>query len=250
MPRLAAFLQRLPLLNRIVPSVKKRYARSLWPNGFTIARAKSAWFLLNYDNYVDRQLAFYGGYEDDRFDYFLERMQALNCDVFFDVGGNIGYYSIPAALRGCAKRVVAFEPDRRNIYQFEANILINGLVDRIELIPKAVSSVAGSVGFAPASRTSTGESRVVSHLGAESVEAVTLDLVAPDLIGKNLFLKIDVEGHECEVIKGAAKLLASNHCFLQIESFSPNDKALRTLMESGGFRYLRSAEDDHYFSNH
>lgn len=59
-------------------------------------------------------------------------------DVLWDVGANIGLYSIYAAVtRGC--RVVAFEPLVSNLYALTANVGINGMGDRIRVLPVALS---------------------------------------------------------------------------------------------------------------
>ena len=52
-------------------------------------------------------------------------------DVFFDVGANVGIYSLYAALRNPKTKVYAFEPEYSNLHQLKQNILLNSLAETI-----------------------------------------------------------------------------------------------------------------------
>ena len=239
---------RIPILKRLLPSVRKRLASWLWPNGFTVRRSMGACFLVSWRNYVDRQIAFYDDFEAPQFDVFLGTMARTGCDVFLDVGANIGYYSIVAALRGTADRVIAFEADPRNVAQLEANLLINGLLGRVETVPRAVTGQSGPISFLPMPSSSTGQSRVGEGDGARIVDGVALDDMF-DFEGKRIFVKMDIEGHEIEAVKGMKRLMANNRMFLQVESFAENISEFTLIMEQAGFGHRQRIEDDHYFAN-
>lgn len=237
----------IPVLKRLVPSLRKRWARMTWAGGFSVVRRQGVYFLLDHRNFVDRQVAFVA-FEAAQIDYLLSRMAAARADVFLDVGANFGLYSVLAAQRRAASRVIAIEPDRRSLAQLGANLLLNGLIDRVEVVAKAASDRGGVRNFIPAAATSTGQSRLGEGPGAIDVEAIRLD----DLVsssGRTVFAKIDVEGHEREIIAGMATLLASNRVFLQIESFAPNAEALAQDMATRGFAQLHRIDSDHYFAN-
>jgi FkbM family methyltransferase len=141
-------------------------------------------------------------YEPDVWRSLMREIQPQ--DVFADVGVFIGLYTIAVAKRlGRAGRVVAFEPDPNNYLVAAEHIRLNKIQDRVELIQAAASRYNGKVSFHLQADT--------SHIAAESdadtytVESVTLDRVFD---GKRLdVLKIDVEGHEEMVLRGAEKLL-------------------------------------------
>jgi len=144
--------------------------------------------------------------------------------------------------------VIAIEPDRRNLAQLGANLLLNGLLDRVEIVANAASDRNGTRPFIPAAPTTTGQSRLGDAPGAVQVETIRLDdLVAGT--GRTVFVKIDVEGHEREIIAGMATLLAGNRVFLQIESFAPNAETLTQDLTTRGFARLGRIDDDHYFAN-
>lgn len=239
---------RIPILKRLIPSVKKRIAKLTWWDGYAIRRSNGALFLLNYHNQVDRQVAFYGDYEADRRRYLFLHIAQHGCDLFLDVGANFGIYSILAARGGLADRIVAFEPDQRNRVQMEANLLMNGLLSKVEIVAKAVSKETGFANFLPSPDTSTGQSKVGEGVGAIQVETVTLDDFL-DLSGRRVFIKMDIEGHELEAVQGMKRLVTSNRVFMQVECFPANaplfDKAMTTL----GLKRCHQIGHDHYYSN-
>lgn len=128
--------------------------------------------------------------------------------TFYDVGGGIGFYSLLAARLGA--RVFAFEPDLQNAESIRLNAERNALENQVQIIPKAVFSYSGEIGLEPADcRQGHGCAHVridgKMDEGARFVDCTTLDDFirenpAPDLV------KIDVEGAESEVLKGADNL--------------------------------------------
>jgi len=247
MPGLAQTLKTLPILKRLYPSVRKRWAEVFWKDGFAVVRSNGALFLVNHRNFVDRQIAFYGDYEVEQTAYLTAAMGEHGCDLFLDIGANIGLYSIRAAMAGHAKRVLAFEPDPRNRNQFAANILINGLTGHIDIDPNAVSNRAGPVGFTFFPNTSTGQSRV-DESGGDTVNALRIDDIV-DLTDGTVFAKIDIEGHEAAAVEGMAGTINANRVFLQIESFPEQLETLSNLLTTHGFTRRHSIGDDHFFAN-
>ncbi len=238
----------VPILKRLYPSFRKRLARIFWRGGYTVASSSGALFLVNYRNCVDRQIAFYGDYEADQFAYLISAMGERGCELFLDIGASIGLYSVRVGRAGLAQRIVAFEPDPRNVHQLGANLLINGLTGRVEVVAKAVSNRSGTVPFLFCADSSTGQSRIVDSGAADSVDAIRIDDYI-QLRGGTIFAKIDVEGHETAVIDGMAETFRTNRVFLQIESFPGQFEKLSEMLVAQAFRDLHSIGDDHYFAN-
>jgi FkbM family methyltransferase len=248
MPGFTETILKLPILKRLYPSLRKRWAEIFWKDGFAVVRSNGALFLVNHRNFVDRQIAFYGDYEAEQTAYLTTAMGEHGCDLFLDIGANIGLYSIRAAMASHAKQTVAFEPDPRKRNQFAANILMNGLTDQIEVDPHAVSNRSGPVGFTFFPETSTGQSRVDESGGTASVEAVRIDDVI-DLKDGTIFAKIDIEGHEAAAVEGMAETIKANRVFLQIESFPEQLENLTNLLTRHGFTHRHGIGDDHFFAN-
>ena len=128
-----------------------------------------------------------------------------------DVGANLGYFSLMAAALGHA--VVAFEPMGRNAAKLQASIARNrGFVDKITLYQNAVASRADeivSLTATHASNQGNGQMRYQPSFaggvyGIDYAKTVRLDDVIDEDV---LFIKIDVEGLEAEVLNGASNLL-------------------------------------------
>ena len=64
-----------------------------------------------------------------------------------------------------------------------------------------------------------------------------------------IFIKIDVEGHELEVMEGMSELIRLNKVFLQIECYPDKINALSKMLEKQDFHQLTNIDNDHYFTN-
>lgn len=125
--------------------------------------------------------------------------------VFYDVGGGFGFYSCLAARLGA--QVITFEPDEENAKSLRHHAELNGFTPRIEIVRLAVLAVSGVTHFAPATQErGHGNGQVSEDRGqATTVNCTSLD----EFVGRNplpSLIKIDVEGSESEVLKGAEEL--------------------------------------------
>jgi FkbM family methyltransferase len=153
----------------------------------------------------------------------LQTREAAMGGIMLDVGANIGRMSIPRVILGDVTMAYCAEPDLLNYTCLVRNVRDNhlgGLVlpDRI-----AIGAEDGSVQLQRAS--SAGGHRVVDKPGKKrgrnvSVPALTLDSwidrlgVAREEIS---FVKVDAQGSELHILKGAGRLLAHRHVAWQIE---------------------------------
>ena len=239
---------RIPLLKRLVPSVRRRIWRWRHPGGFGVVESQGARFLLNPENFVDRQVAFYDDFEEAQIGFLSRQVAMRRCELFLDVGAAFGYYSIIFARRFPSLAVVAFEPDTRNADQFRANLDLNGLADRVTLHRAAASATAGTVGFRPGPAASTGQSAIDTDAMETAVAARPIDGVI-DVATKSIAAKIDVEGHELDVLRGLERTLRDNRCVLQIETYRDQIARVSDFLSGLGFSPLNRIEHDHYFVN-
>lgn len=138
-------------------------------------------------------------------------------DVFYDIGANVGYFSLLAAkLSAPDGKVVAFEPLPRNIAFIQRHITLNKLQDRITVIEAAVSDHSGTAFFDLDISTSKGH---IAQEGQLEVKLVCLDeLVKAGMIPLPDVMKIDVEGAEAEVLRGAMHTLQACHPLLYLDT--------------------------------
>jgi FkbM family methyltransferase len=156
--------------------------------------------------------------------------------VFFDVGANVGFYTLLASLLvGDNGRVFAFEPLPKNIDYLEKHLALNG-AKNVTLLKAAVSDHSGQARFYETSCRATGQ---ISGAGSLPVELVSLDdlflngaLPLPD------YLKIDVEGAEFLVLSGAQHLLDLGRptIFLSTHGAEVHAQCL-SLLESLGYAF-------------
>ena len=159
---------------------------------------------------MEWQLWAFGHYER----HFAELFSLLvrRGDRCVDVGANIGVHTVRLAkLAGADGEVIALEPDQELARRAERNAAINGL-GNVRLINAAASDRAGEMRlYRPSPQdTNRGRASLLHHPyltgGAATVPAVTLDDACA---GKRVALiKIDVEGHEAAVVRGAAAIIA------------------------------------------
>lgn len=142
----------------------------------------------------------------------LMRESVAAGDDVIDVGANIGYWTTAmAGAVGPSGRVFAFEPLAGTYRLLQKNVLANYL-HNVALFNVALSDRDGEALLA-ADRSQTHQSHLVANAGP-ATEAVpvmlsTLDRFEPQLrLDRLSFLKIDVEGHEVAVLRGAKKLLS------------------------------------------
>jgi FkbM family methyltransferase len=179
-------------------------------------------------------------------------------ETVFDVGANIGEYSIRQSLRvGAEGRIYAFEPNPDAYSRLLRNIKINNLSNVVSF-PVAVSNSSGKVFFSRDTR-STLAGRIVdagapSDPSSEiiSADAVSLDDIVESMGIKRIdVLKIDVEGAEMQVLDGARRhvLPITRNIILEYHSPELKKEMKRILTTEFRFRYLLDRENVLYFES-
>lgn len=153
--------------------------------------------------------------------------------VFFDVGANVGYYTLLASvLVGADGRVVAFEPDAQNAARLREHVRING-ADNVTIVEAAADDVSGTAPFA---RDPGGAGGALAASGSARVRTVTLDEAIAAGLPAPAYMKIDVEGAELRVLSGAARLLerAAPTIFLAVHG-PEVERRCRELLRAAGY---------------
>lgn len=145
--------------------------------------------------------------------------------TFVDVGAHVGYFSVLASQRvGPTGRVIAVEPERRNLDLLYRNLARNGCANAT-VIPSAAGSAPGRVSLAVDEENRGGHRRVeASEDGDVLVPCVRLDDVLPMHVD---VIKIDVQGYDHDVIAGLGRTVAANPKLLVIVEFSREELARR-----------------------
>jgi FkbM family methyltransferase len=184
--------------------------------------------------------------------------------IFWDVGANIGIYSIYASLKKNIS-VFCFEPSMMNLELLFRNIQLNGVSEIVRIVPVALSNTstidtlymsANNLHWAGA-HNSFGNN--VLQDGSKMTTSITskqLALSASDLIEKfgvpiPRYIKIDVDGLESLVLKGFFGHIASIEWILvevDDENFSQISE-VSVILKSFGFKKIDSAFGHVYTEN-
>jgi FkbM family methyltransferase len=161
-------------------------------------------------------------------------------DSFVDVGANVGTYTVLAA-KVVGARVVAFEPIPATNQALRDNLALNAIESRVELRRSCAGARPGEVVMTTALDT-------INHVvagsadGASATMSVPVETLDGVLREAPFLLKLDVEGYEREVLRGAAATLADPrlHCvIMEINAFGArydrSDSELLSVMAAHGF---------------
>lgn len=187
------------------------------------------------DRVVSQSLISFGTWEEHETNLFKKNIK--KGDVVIDVGANIGYYTLIAAeLVGKNGKVFAFEPNTRNCALLKKNVEVNGYKN-VEIIDKALSDFNGTGKLFLTNEDNYGDLRIFnSNDNRESVgiKLITLDsFLNKKKINVNV-IKMDVQGAEVRVLKGATNTLKKNKQLKLFTEFWP--KALK-LSGSSQYEY-------------
>jgi FkbM family methyltransferase len=158
---------------------------------------------------VQRELLYKGTFEEGTLE--ILKLEIGPDDIFYDVGANVGLHSC-VALQAGARQAIMFEPDPSNCSVARLNLRLNGFANFV-LLELALDDRDGQRMFFAASPENMGTGGF-SRSGPGRcfvVPVETLDHVSTKLeLPTPSVLKIDVEGWEYQVLKGARRLLESS----------------------------------------
>jgi len=168
--------------------------------------------------------------------------------ICFDIGAHVGKWSIYLAKMSEYNQVYAFEPNPETFKYLVENIKLNGL-NNVFAYNIGTSSQKGIANFTATSMAA------MSHIdNKDSLQINTLDLdsfIQENRIEVNdiKLIKIDVEGHEFEVLIGMQKTLEklSNDVKIICEVTQNKDKLLEFMQERGYFGILTQTGQDYLF---
>jgi len=164
-------------------------------------------------------------------------------DTIFDVGANVGYYTVLGAKKAIEGTVFAFEPEANNFSLLEKNAVLNSL-DNTTIVRFAVGSSDGEVGL----RTKpghAGKAHITLSESLNKVKLTTLDTFCThNSIEKINVMKLDVEGSEIDVLRGGKEILSGSpglKVFLEynersIRSFGERKEEIFEILEELGLK--------------
>lgn len=157
-------------------------------------------------------------------------------DTFFDVGANVGVYTVLASgVRGV--RTHAFEPIAESLSSLSDNVALNGLGALVATHPVAVGDANGTIAMTSSHGPMNHVADSTESGAMESAELVRLDEFIEDC---PTLLKMDVEGHEGPALEGARELITDERLRAIVVEVNFN-AARRGLDPQRAHELLRSA---------
>ena len=171
--------------------------------------------------------------------------------IFYDVGANVGMYSIFASIFSEVK-VYSFEPESNNFQILNENIHLNNLSKNVTAYPFGISDILEITNLYLSNRKKGGSHHTVgvrlNHNLKDfqpTFEQGTLSITLDDLIDKFKlpipnYLKIDVDGIEYKIIKSSKNLLKKESLesiLIEINNSRKEDKEIINTLKDHGFKY-------------
>ena len=250
-----SFLVKLPIFNRLIPSISIRIIKIIKKNRgfFKIGDNK---MFLDFLDPIDRELILHQKYEDEEISILNGLIKKHSVNYFFDIGSNCGYYSINLAKIFQKLKIIAFEPNDEAHFKFNKTLSINpNLSERITLHNFGLSDINSILKMRSKVKygyTPTGGSTVHDNENFSDVKIYKANFkIADEVIDINnsvLAIKIDVEGHEYNVLKGLRKIINNNKCILQLEILNDKfDKVNKFLIENKFYKINEVKNRSNYF---
>jgi FkbM family methyltransferase len=141
-----------------------------------------------------------------------------------DVGANIGFFTLRfGRWVGPAGRVVAIEPEERNVASLRRRVRRARLHDVIDCVQAAAAALPGEVRIA-VNHNHPGDHHLADT--GEPIRAVTIDELTEGDPRTVALVKVDVQGAEALVLEGAARVIATHRPAIFIEVDDPSLKRL------------------------
>jgi FkbM family methyltransferase len=173
--------------------------------------------------------------------------------VAIDVGANVGYFTVLFAdIVGPQGYVLSFEPCRSTCTILRHNVAKNAF-RHVHVVHAAVTHTTGKIQlYYSTSEETHSIGRIESTTeAAETVAAWALDVYVDQVPLSRLdLLKIDVEGADLDVLRGARALLAKHRPYVIVEAsemsstFGYKPNALSAFLEQAGYRVLAIEQPD------
>ena len=184
--------------------------------------------------------------------------------IFWDIGSNIGLYSIYNALKNTNSITIAFEPSTSNLRVLSRNVSINNLQDKILIMPIALTDKENKIlimqegkFFEGGALNTFGENYNYEGKSFKSeMKYKILGTSINNLIENNVleipdYIKIDVDGIEHIILKGGDKFLSNKKIkslLIEVnENFEQQFEAVLNIMKKNGFKIIKKKNNESLF---
>ncbi len=184
--------------------------------------------------------------------------------IFWDIGSNIGLYSIYASLKHKNAKIISFEPSTSNLRILSRNISINSLEDKITICQLPLND--NSFKFEKMNESNFLEGFSENTFGKEmnfegkkmivknnyNILGTSIDhLVTKDILSCPNYIKIDVDGIEHLILNGAKNTLSDKRLksvLVEInENFNEQYTSVMKIMENSNFKLKTKSHAEEFY---
>lgn len=196
---------------------------------------------------------------------WINKFKEKNKIIFWDIGANVGLYSIYAALKHKNCQVISFEPSTSNLRILSRNIFINNLVNKINIISNPLQNVSNQNKFLSMNETEFIEGHALNSFGnnlnfegkkfSPKMSYNILGTSINFLLDNNFleipdYIKIDVDGIEHLILEGGGKYLKNKEVKSVIievnENYELQFKSIMDLMKEFNFKLNEKKQREEY----
>ena len=250
-------LKKIPLIKRVYPSIMKMFYKN--------KKIKFKFFGLNlegnFSEPMNKEIFLFNNYENLQIEFLVKNIKKYDLKYFLDIGANSGIYSLIIGNKFNKIKIKSFEPVKKTITEFKNNLKLNNKLKNIKLYEFGLSNKNSQLLMKAKVRDdfiqSSGFGIVKTNDNLKNLYIEKNIFKVGDSIiklkDKDISIKIDVEGHEYEVLQGLKKLINHNRIFLQIEIFNKNFNSTDKILKRQKFKLLDSiyndGKTDYYYKN-
>lgn len=259
------FLYKYKIFKRLIPSIIRR----LLYKKFFFVKVNNFKIFLNVKSSIDREIYLKGIYDEEKFKFFENIIDLNKFDLFLDIGSYIGYYTLYLGSKYKNLKVLSFEPIIESFSQIKISKEINNL-DKVKIFNYALSNIKDEKkfwvtdlkkksGFALLDDKDLEREAELNKYDYNKLlfRKIKTEIFDEKFTIKNklIFVKIDVERHEFQVLLGAINFLtkSNNKIFLQIEIVDHLKNKVLKLLKNYNFNLIGSIDKgghDYYLSNY
>jgi FkbM family methyltransferase len=194
----------------------------------------------NNDDTVVKELyhSNFKGWERNEINFIKELTTKKKYEYFFDIGSYTGFYSLLMSKINSDIKIFSFEIIDFIKKRFDENILINKFTN-ITTFNKGIDSKRKKnniqLGWSQSDSVLTSVSRITNYNTGKKIDCISIDDFVKEndkpIKNKNIFMKIDTEGTELNVVKGMLKLLNENNVDMLIEINDRNKSKFSNILK-------------------
>ena len=183
--------------------------------------------------------------------------------IFWDIGANVGLYSIYNTLKNKDSLTISFEPSSSNLRILSRNIYINNLENRIKIIPLPLSNKSNiflkmnEIDFIEGGALNTfGEKfnfegkNFKSKMSYQTLGTTINYLIDNKILGIPNYIKIDVDGIEHLILEGGNKYLSNEKVesiLIEInENFEEQYEKILKIMQQNNFKIFKKKNSEKF----